>query len=145
MKHFLLPFFIFISSSLLAQDSSSSVVVHKDPRIDLLIKKQIEINDVTTRDARKISKGFRLLVINTNKRDEAINAKTKLYQYFPELKSYLIYQSPYYQLKAGNFRERDEAEDYLKKLSPYFPKGVFVMNDIIEVNPDKNTGETEEN
>ncbi len=143
MKKLFLPIAVFISSSILAQDTSS-VVIHKDPRVDLLIKKQIEINDITTRDARKMSKGFRLLVINTNNREEAINAKTKLYQYFPELKSYLVYQSPYYKLKAGNFKEREDAEDYEKKLDPYFPRGVFVMNDIIEVNPDKNADETVE-
>ena len=116
---------------------SSTVVIHKDPRIDLLMKKQAEINDVTTRDARKAAKGFRLLVINTIKRDEAINAKAKLYQYFPELKSYLYYQSPYFKLKAGNFRERKDAEDYQKKLDKIFPRGVFVMADIIEVKLDK--------
>jgi len=103
----------------------------------MLIKKQAEINEVTTRESRKFARGFRLLVINTNKRDEAINAKARLYQYFPELKSYLLYQSPYYKLKAGNFRERKDAEAYQKKLSAFFPRGVFVMNDIIEVRPEK--------
>jgi hypothetical protein len=143
MKKLFLPFALFISSSIFAQDTSS-VVIHKDRRIDLLIKKQMEINDITTRDARKMSKGFRLLVVNTTNREEAINAKTKLYQYFPDLKSYLVYHSPYYKLKAGNFKEKEEAEDFQKKLDPYFPKGVFVMNDVIEINPDKNTNETED-
>ena len=135
MKSWFLSFFILFASPLLAQDSSS-VVIHKDPRIDLLIKKQVEINEETTREARKVGRGFRLLVINTNKREEAISAKTKLYQYFPELKSYLLYQSPYYKLKAGNFKERKDAETYQKKLTPFFPKGVFVMNDLIEVKPE---------
>ena len=116
---------------------STSVIVHKDPRVDLLIRKQIQINEETTREARKVAKGYRLLVINTNKRDDAIAAKTKLYSYFPELKTYLIYQSPYYKLKAGNFKTREEAEEYRKKVSTFFPSGVFVMNDIIEVKLDR--------
>jgi sporulation related protein len=139
MRLILVSVFSAFSVSLFSQQmpiDSSSVVVHKDPRVDLLIKKQAEINEVTTRDARKIARGFRLLVVNTDKRDEAINAKAKLYQYFPELKSYLIYQSPYYKLKAGNFKERKDAETYQKKLTAFFPKGVFVMNDLIEVKPD---------
>jgi hypothetical protein len=140
MKQLLVPFFILAGTSLLAQDSTS-VVVHKDPRIDLLVKKQAEINEFTSRDSRRVARGFRLLVINTNKRDEAINAKTKLYHYFPELKSYLLYQSPYYKLKAGNFKERKDAENYQKKLSPFFSRGVFIMNDYIEVKPDKETDE----
>ncbi len=138
MKSFLAFVFHVATLSVFSQQmDSSSIVIHKDPRIDLLIKKQAEINEVTTRDARKIAKGFRLLVVNTNKRDEAITAKARLYQYFPELKSYLLYQSPYYKLKAGNFKERKDAETYQRKLSAFFPRGVFVMNDYIEVKPDE--------
>ena len=132
--------FSLVSISLSAQQlvsDTSSVVIHKDARIDLLVKKQAEINEETTRNARRVAKGFRLLVVNTNKRDEAISAKSKLYQYFPELKSYLLYQSPYFKLKAGNFKERKDAEGYQKKLNAFFPSGVFIMNDVIEVKPDK--------
>ena len=144
MKNFLLIITLLISQHSFTQDTtwkkppdSNSVVVHKDPRIDLLIKKQIQINEETSRDARKIGKGYRLLVINTNKREEAIAAKSKVYTYFPELKAYLIYQSPYFKLKVGNFKERKEAEDYQRKLQKYFSKGVFIMNDTIEVKLEK--------
>ena len=147
MKPVFISLFLLFSFSLFSQQTTidtSSVVIHKDPRIDLLVKKQAEINDETTRNARKVGRGFRLLVINTNKRDEAISAKTKLYQFFPELKSYLLYQSPYYKLKAGNFKERKDAESYQKKLNAFFPRGVFVMNDLIEVKPDKEAEELQE-
>ncbi len=123
------------------QADTNSVIVHKDPRIDLLIKKQIQINEETSRDARRVGKGYRLLVVNTNKRDEAVSARSTVYTYFPELKSYLIYQSPYFKLKVGNFKEKKEAEDYQKKLQKYFPKGVFVMNDTIELKLDKEAEE----
>ena len=114
-----------------------TVIVHKDPRIDLLVKKQIQINEETTREARRVGKGYRLLVLNTNSREEAAAAKTKVYTYFPELKSYLLYQAPYFKLKVGNFKERKEAEDYQERLQKHFPKGVFIMNDIIELKLDK--------
>ncbi len=116
---------------------SNSVIVYKDARLDLLIKKQVQINEETSREARKVGKGYRLMIINTNKRDEAIAAKSKLYTYFPELKTYLLYQSPYFRLKAGNFKEKKEAEEYQKKLNIFFPKGVFIMADKIEVKPEK--------
>ena len=143
-KSLFVVLFSFVSAGLSAQQltsDTSSVTIHKDARIDLLVKKQAEINEETTRNSRRVAKGFRLLVVNTNKRDEAINAKAKLYQYFPELKSYLLYQSPYFKLKAGNFKERKDAETYQKKLNAFFPKGVFVMNDVIEVKPDKDVDE----
>jgi hypothetical protein len=142
-KFFFIATLLF-SFTAISQDSAwkkpidtNSVVVHKDPRIDLLVKKQIQINEETSREARRIGRGYRLLVINTNKREEAIAAKTKVYSYFPELKSYLVYQSPYFKLKVGNFKEKKDAEDYQKRLQRYFPKGVFVMNDTIELKLDK--------
>lgn len=112
---------------------TNSVIVHKDPKLDLLIKKQAYINEVTSRDGRRTDKGFRLMVISTNNRDEAMAAKTKIYTYFPELKAYLWYQSPYFRVKAGNFKDRKDAEAYQRRINTYFPKGVFIMKDVIEV------------
>lgn len=144
MKQILCFLFLLAAFQSNAQDTAwrvvkdtNSIVVKKDPRIELLVKKQAQINEETTRDARKVGKGYRLLVINTTKRDDAISAKTKVYTNFPELKAYLLYQSPYYKLKVGNFKEKKEAEDYQKKLKRYFPAGVFIMNDIIEIRPEK--------
>lgn len=132
--------FLLFCSLAFSQDSAwkktNAVVIHKDSRIDSLIKKQATINEEILRVARRNTKGFRILVINTNNRAEAIAAKSKVYSNFPELKAYLIYQSPYFRLKVGNFKERDDAEDYQKKLNKYFPKGVFIMNDVIEVKAD---------
>jgi hypothetical protein len=123
------------SQETVAVRDSNTVKVHKDPRLDLLVKKQAQINEETTRNARRTDKGYRLMIISTNSRDEAIAAKTRIYTYFPELKAYLWHQSPYYKVKAGNFKDRKDAEAYQKRLNAYFPKGVFIMKDIIEVKP----------
>ncbi len=142
MNKFLLSFFFLaVAFSLQAQETvpdttRQSVMVHKDPRIDLLVAKQAQINEETGREARRTVKGFRLMIISTNSRDEAIAAKTKVYTYFPELKAYLWHQSPFYKLKAGNFKDRKEAELYQKRLNDYFPKGVYIMNDMVELSGD---------
>ena len=118
-------------------DSSSSVTVNKDPRIDLLVNKQIEINEVTTRNSRRSAAGYRILVISSNNRNKVIEVKTKMYREFPELKAYMMYQSPFYRLKVGNFRERSEAEEYLSQIQRIYPTGVYVVTDTIEVRPDQ--------
>lgn len=126
-------------SQTMAQDTSTvknTVVVHKDPRLDLLMEKQAQINEATSRDARRTGKGYRLMIISTNNRDEAIAAKTRVYTNFPELKAYLWHQSPYYKVKVGNFKERKDAEAYQQKLSAYFPR-VLIMNDIVEFKLDR--------
>lgn len=122
-----------------AQSDSNTVVVHKDPRIDMLVKKQIEINEVTTRNSRRSAQGYRIQVISTNNRNKALDAKTKIYQRFPELKAYLMYQSPFFKLKVGNFLDRQEAESYLSDIQQIFPTGVYVVRDMVEVKPEKGT------
>ena len=140
MKYLIFLSLVLIALSASAQDTSA-VVVHKDPRLDLLLKKQGDVNAAIRRANARTAKGYRLLVVNTNKRDEAIAAKTKVYTSFPELKAYLIYQSPYFKLKVGNFRTREEAQQYQRNLGYYFPKGVFVIPDIIEITPEKDLDE----
>jgi len=103
----------------------------------MLVKKQIELNEFNTREARRYVQGYRILIINSNNRNLANEAKASLYLKFPELKSYLVYQSPNYKLKAGNFRDSKDAEAFMKKIKPLFTGNIFVIRDMIEVNPDK--------
>ena len=139
MKTFLVLLSLVLFSSCFAQTDSSGigVLVHKDPRVDLLVKKQASINTVSKKSIGRTMRGYRLMILNTNKREDAIAAKTKVYTYFPELKAYLTYQAPFFRLKAGNFKTRDEAEKYKKEMAPLFPKGVFILNDTIEVKGEK--------
>ena len=124
-------------SHLFAQTDTTSVVIHKDARIDALIKKQIDINEETTRDSRRTASGYRILVMNSNDRKKVFDAKARIYQLYPELKPYLLYQAPFYKLKVGNFKTKEEAEEYLTELSRDFPKGLFIVRDIIEVKPER--------
>lgn len=147
MKKVLLALSLFIygvgftqtSTNPVSATSVQTVIVHKDPRIDVLIKKKADVNKTSKKSMARTARGYRLLVINTNSRDEAVAAKTKIYTYFPELKAYLSYQSPYFKLKAGNFQTRDEAIRYQKSMATIFPKGVFLVNDIVEVKPEIET------
>lgn len=128
---------LFFASIIYAQ-TENSVVVYKDPRIDILLKKQAEANDISTRSTvkRRTAKGFRLMVASTNNRAEAIAARTKILTNYPELKAYMWYQAPYYKVKAGNFTSRNDAQAYQKRMASVFPGNIFIMNDIVEVKPE---------
>ncbi|ULQ52834.1 SPOR domain-containing protein [Flavihumibacter fluvii] len=140
MRHYLLfAAIVFLSPGAFAQVDSTTVAVHKDPRIDLLVKKQVEINEATSRESRRNSPGFRIQVINTTDRNAAIQAKTKVYTLYPELKAYLLYQAPYFRLRVGNFINRKDAEQVQRQLSKEFSQNLFIVNDTVEVNPDKSS------
>jgi hypothetical protein len=136
MNKSLIVLLLFLSSQAIAQTDSNTVQVIKDPRIELLVRKQVEINEETTRETRRNIPGYRIQLVNSADRNAVYAAKTKVYQQFPELKLYLMYQSPNYKLKAGNFRTQEEAEEYGKQLSKLFPSGVYVIRDTIEVKVD---------
>ncbi|MBC8033653.1 MAG: SPOR domain-containing protein [Chitinophagaceae bacterium] len=135
MKNSIIILLVLASLAGRAQTDTGSVIVRRDPRIDLLIRKQAQINEETTRSSRRSGPGYRIQVISTTDRSKAIAAKTRIYQVYPELKPYFLYQSPYYRLKVGNFKTYAEAEDYISPLTREFPGTVFVVKDTIERDP----------
>jgi hypothetical protein len=124
---------LFLARQGSAQTDTAGVVVRKDPRVDSLVQKQIEINEVTTRDARRNVPGFRIQVINSPDRNKVYAAKVKIYEEYPDMKPYLLYQAPNYKLKVGNFKTQEEAEQAMQQLSRLFPSGLYVIRDIIEI------------
>ena len=143
MKKILFVLALFLLKGAFAQDTTQllmtgpAVIVHKDARLDALVKKQASINLAIKKTTGRTMKGYRLLIINTNSRDEAIAAKTKIYTHFPDQKAYLTYQSPFFKLKAGNYQTREDAKRYQDLMNVLFPKGVFIISDTIEVKPEK--------
>ena len=109
----------------------SNVFVMKDSRLDLLVKKKAEINKKAA-DAKKPNKGYRIQVLNTTDRNQALATKSKLLTLYPEQKTYLMYQAPYFKIRIGNFVEKAEADDLKKELARMFPTGVFVIPSDIE-------------
>jgi hypothetical protein len=130
-------FSLFLIANVYAQTDTNAVMVYKDPRIDMLVKKQIDINEEATRDSRRTAPGYRILVVNSNDRKKVFAAKAKIYQLYPDLKPYLLYQAPFYKLKVGNFKTKDEAQEILQELLRDFPTGLFIVRDIIEVKPER--------
>jgi hypothetical protein len=136
MRNFILLFLVISANDLFAQ----GVTIHKDPRLDLLISKQVELNKVVYKENNRTGNGFRVLVINTNDRNRAMEVKSKLMSEFPEHKTYLVYQSPYFKIQVGNFRERKEAEALRKKIIHYYPTGVIVVPATVEFKAEKEEG-----
>ncbi len=117
---------------------SNGVVIIRDARYVVLADKKAEINKKAA-DFKKGSKGFRIQVLNTTDRTQALNAKSKLLSLYPEHKSYLMYQAPYFKLRFGNFEDRKDAEALKKELNKLFPTGVFVIPSEIEYKPKDET------
>ena len=128
MRRFLLIIlFIALGLSGFAQHKGT-LHVNQDNRIDRLMKKQ---RDVFA--ANNTMNGFRVQIfmeIGNEAVDHANVVKADFEEQFPGLPIYLSYEQPYYRLRVGDFRNRVEAEKYLRILKPQY--GVaFVTADII--------------
>ncbi len=78
-------FFAAFASRAMAGDS---IIVKKDPRLDILSNKQALANrKASMLTANGLYKGFRIQVISTSKRDDAFRIKAELLSKFPYQKS----------------------------------------------------------
>lgn len=116
---------------------SQTITIVKDPRLDMLLRKQAELNKEVDKINNKTGPGYRIMVVNTNDRTKALEVKSRMMSEFPDEKSYLIYQSPYFKILIGNFRTRQEAEPFQKKILEIYPTGVIIVPATVEYKPEK--------
>ena len=142
MKRLLSVFiFLMVVTNLCAQDSTvvpvytGKITVIKDPRLDILAKRELEFNTM----GLKAAKGYRLLVMSSNDREKVMAARAKLLQQFPDQKVYMTFQFPNIKLKFGNFVEKPEAERFRDLLSKMqiVSNNVYVVPEVVEVKPDR--------
>jgi len=148
MKQIAILSILFLSAGMIVAQSNDSkdssvpagkVTVYKDSRLDLLAKIEADFNEAIALGP-KAAKGYRLMLLSTNDRAEAMNLRGKLLQRFPEQKVYMSFQPPYIKLKFGNFLEKTEADQYKKEITngQMVTTNIYLVPEIIEIKPDKN-------
>lgn len=124
MRTSLLFIFLFCTTNIFAQENGN-VRWQMEPSVEQLLQKKSDL------DKQKPSiQGFRVQLYYGGNRAEALELKSKFASLHPEVESYLIYQQPYFRLRAGNFRTRMEAYKLFKIVEKEFPS-VFIVNDEI--------------
>jgi hypothetical protein len=120
MKNILIIFSLFFSIQSFSQSkdtSANNVIIHKDSRLDVLAKKEAELNSAYSRALDKTMMGYRIQVISTTDRAYVMKVRSTLLKKFPSQKNYLIFQAPYVKLRFGNFKTKEEADTYMKQIS----------------------------
>lgn len=114
-----------------------SAHVIRDPRVDVLVDKQIELNGEAIKGRTITMQGFRILMITTNKRDLALDFKSRLMKNYPDQKTYLFYQSPNFKVQFGNFRSYKDAEKTKNEMEALFGKDMIIVPTKIEFKIEK--------
>jgi len=141
MKKFLTVVLCCFSAVALAQ-TKGVVSVVKDPMIDSLIAKRIELSSKAAAGAPGIlstgkpgttivsQMGYRVQIFYGSDRREVYSAQSKFNSSYPELNTYITYKQPNYYLRVGDFRTRLEAQRLMNELRPIFPT-LFIFREKI--------------
>jgi hypothetical protein len=116
--------------------TKGEVTVIKDPLIDSLIAKRIELNKKTATTTNPVSPaifngmGYRVQVFYGSDRKEAFNEQAKFRALYPKFRTYITYREPNYYLRVGDFRTRLEAQRLQAELKANFPT-LFIFKEKI--------------
>ncbi|HPR56847.1 MAG TPA: SPOR domain-containing protein [Bacteroidales bacterium] len=108
--------------------SKGHIVIHRDDRVDKILKRHIEYNQ----ESEGIE-GYRIHIFfeSGNQSLSKANEAARKYQLlYPEEKAYVSFSEPYYRVRVGDFRTRFDAEKYLQKISGDYPNA-FIIKDRI--------------
>jgi len=107
------------------------VVIHADERLAILT--EAKKAGTSSRGGIRSARGYRVQIYSGGDRQKATQVKIDFIRRFPAVRSYLSYISPTYRVKVGNFRSRNEAQNFANQVRGYYSPTVIVP-DIIEIN-----------
>jgi hypothetical protein len=105
-----------------------SVVINESDEIKRLIQNYIEENN-----KKKGSEGFRVQILSESGNDakkKALEMKTSFLGQFPIYPAYLLFQTPNFKIRVGDFRTKLEAYRCMKQIKSGFPNAFVVKDDI---------------
>ncbi|MCX6303870.1 MAG: SPOR domain-containing protein [Bacteroidetes bacterium] len=128
---FLMSILLCRPNTLAAQDRDTTggkTEIIQDSRVDLLVKKHIQINQVlNTMD------GFRIQVFSdsgTNSKNKAQATHDEFQARYPGLGVYLTFKSPNYKVRIGDFRTKLDAQRFLIELTADYPNAFIIADQI---------------
>ncbi len=113
-----------------------TVTIVKDPLIDSLIQKRMDLNKRVISPSIKRSGpivaqvGFRVQVYYGADRRRTFQEQAKFKNLYPKLNTYITYKEPNYYLRVGDFRTRLEAQHLMNELRPQFST-LFIFREKI--------------
>ncbi len=104
------------------------VTIKQEPRIEAIVAKHIDINQKA-----KGFPGYRVQVYfgsGSDAKSIANKIRNNLNNEFTDYDSYLVYEAPYFKVRVGDFRNRNEAFKAFKIIQSNYPQA-FIVDDLI--------------
>lgn len=123
-------FFTFVFCQYTFAQEKGKVEVLKDPQIDSLISRRLELSRTENSGNTVSSAGFRVQIFSGLERQEAYAEQTRFKSIYPNITTYISYTQPNYRLRVGDFRTRLEAEKYMNELKKQY-SSMFIFSERI--------------
>lgn len=122
-------FLIICIHSVSAQERGKVQVI-KDPQIDSLIAKRLELSKDSRSGSNISVSGYRVQIFSGLERQQAYSEQAKFKVRFPAYSTYISYVQPNYRVRVGDFRTRLEAEKFMNELRKFY-SSLFIFSEMI--------------
>jgi hypothetical protein len=109
-----------------------TVTVIKDPAIDLLIARRIELEREAAGTPRITVEGYRVQIFSGTDREQTYKEQSKFKALYPSINTYISYTQPNYKVRVGDFRTRMEAEKFMNQVRKTYPT-LFIFQERINL------------
>jgi len=139
-------FLVTVSSSVFAQTDTLGVnpfLSHQTVKMEellgrLSIRQDQRITDLLVRHSqinqrKRGTEGFRLEIFfssNSNAREQARRVKHEFNLVFPEIPAYVLFQTPNFKVRIGDFRNKSEALKSKSNIESKYPNAFIVKDNI---------------
>jgi len=109
---------------------SENVKIIPEAGIEELYKKHLNYNEVMNSIP-----GYRLQIFSGSgnySKSNAVNERSRFMGRYPHVKAYIIFNTPYYIVRAGNYRTRLDAEAFRQQILEVYPE-VYIVRDEIDL------------
>jgi len=113
--------------------SNSTVSVHQDKRIEILLANKKFPNQFT-------ANGFRVQVFSSNvqrtAKNNALGIEKQILEAFPDEPVYVNYTSPFWKVRVGDFNTKAEAQKFREQLIESFPtlkSEIYIVPELINI------------
>lgn len=121
--------FIVCTQQLVAQEKGKVIFI-KDPLIDSLIARRLELSRSGLAGNAVTTSGFRVQILSSLDRQAIYTEQSKFKSRYPKINTYISYTQPNYRLRVGDFRTRLEAEKFMDELRKYYTS-MFIFSEMI--------------
>lgn len=118
------------SDTLIRIDTKEGEInIYTSPEMDSLFDKYILLSE----EKRIPIKGYRVQIASAsgnNAKSSVNSVKSSFLTNFPDSPAYLIWESPNYKIRVGDFRTKLDAEKFQRQIDDLFPYAFIVRDNI---------------